>query len=36
VEAVLGHAAAAAMRTLADRVSSDEFLAAFGQDQPAD
>jgi DNA-binding MarR family transcriptional regulator len=29
VEAVLGHDAASAMRTLADRVSSDEFLAAF-------
>lgn len=30
VEAVLGHADAAALRALSDRVSSDEFLAAFG------
>ena len=35
VEAVLGADAAAALRALADRVSSDEFLAAFNQASPA-
>ena len=35
VEAVLGSEAAATLRTLADRVSSEQFLAAFGQAQPA-
>jgi len=33
VETVLGREAAAVLRELADRVSSDEFLAAFGPDQ---
>ena len=35
VEAVLGTEAAAALRALADRVSSDEFLEAFNQAAPA-
>jgi DNA-binding MarR family transcriptional regulator len=35
VEAVLGPDAAAALRALADRVSSDEFLAAYAQARPA-
>jgi DNA-binding MarR family transcriptional regulator len=35
VEAVLGPDAAAALRALADHVSSDEFLEAFSQAQPA-
>jgi DNA-binding MarR family transcriptional regulator len=34
VEAVLGPDAAAALRALADRVSSDEFLAAYHQARP--
>jgi DNA-binding MarR family transcriptional regulator len=34
VEAVLGAGAAAALRALADRVSSDEFLVAFNQTAP--
>jgi DNA-binding MarR family transcriptional regulator len=35
VEAALGPDAAAALRALADRVSSDEFLVAYGQALPA-
>ena len=35
VEAVLGTDAAAALRALADQVSSDEFLVAYRQAQPA-
>ena len=34
VEAVLGRDVAATLRTLADQVSSDEFLEAFGRSQP--
>jgi hypothetical protein len=35
VEAVLGTDAAAALRALADRISSDEFLDAYHQALPA-
>jgi DNA-binding MarR family transcriptional regulator len=36
VEHVLGHESAATLRALADRVASDEFLAAYGEAQAED